>query len=461
MNNAGTELMPKRAETNGLPVMGTAFSLNAAMLNDVSNIVMTTEPFGTTITGSRPMETDEPFGTTTTGGRPMETDDQPPSTAVDMDDEVEKETYEVLDVVENESDADENGGDEMETNKSDGRASQIAGNNDSGQLPKIKRVFQGVTDHLFHDITMKRKEKIRVTKMLNKMAKKSTSNINKSRVTAVSVHPNKRNQIQSTTYSRPTVASHSASERAKTFQSTGMKSGDGTKPSPPHPDDDLIELIEIPENMELDTALIAVENECNDSVDVDDNKSLIEKNDQHRDYRCNICLEQNKNFVQLKKHLFDTHQLTYVCRECHGTFDFRYEYDKHMKRGDCSEKLNTYRQYITVIDPPIRESEIVANVDKSEETLFCSYCSLKCFDLSEYCAHAQKHAKIFTCKICSRENFKSKVNMAIHLRIGTHHNEDYPRYRNVFDKNGLYMSTEVSVHTDYPNRRRNTHMRKE
>lgn len=412
MNQTESESIPNEAESNGLPKIGNAFSLSAAMMNNVSKIVMTTAPLGKS--------------------NAEEANFQPPN-ANDMDVEAENETYEVLDVIDNESDAEANS--TIETEK------QIAPKNDFGSSLRIKRVFQGVTEHLLGDITTKRKEKVRATKLMrgqppNKMAKKSTSNVTKIRAMPV---PKAANQIRGTTYSGPRVTSHSI-ESAKTVQSVEKICGDA-------PDDDLIELIEIPEKMqmELDTALNTFKE---DSVDSDEDNSVSERsaaNPKCRDYRCNVCLEQNTSFSQLKKHLFSAHLLAYVCRECHGTFDWNSEYAIHVQRGDCKEKLNAHRKFITLIDPPIRLSGITAHGNKREQTLLCGNCRLTFANISQYCAHAQYHAKTFLCQICAKEDYRSQSAMARHLIKGVHRAGKDQRCRQVFDKNSLYMSKELSA----------------
>lgn len=437
MSKTGPDLKPKETESNGLPKIGNAFSLSAAMMSNVSNIVMTTQPLHKSTADTQLME------------RNCE-----PSNTDDMSNEAENETYEILDVVENGSDTDANGAIETEANCAVDRPQQITTNNDCGSSLRIKKVFQGVTEHLLGHITTKRKEKVRANKVLRgqppkKMAKKSTSNVNKIIVVAKPA-PKTDNQIHGTTYSRQRLTSHIGGS-TKTVQSMQIIGGD-------KPDDDLIELIEIPEKMqmELDTAL----NSFNEDSVVDSERNNRAKDRsgptiQYKDYRCNVCLEQSKSFSQLKKHLFIAHLLAYVCRDCHATFDWNIEYVNHVQRGDCKKKLNAHRKYITLIDPPLRESEILANVNEREQALFCGHCSLKFTDLLQYCAHAQYHAKIFICKICAKEEFRSETGMAKHLTEGSHRVGNAQRMRHVFDENALYMSssTEYSIHTDYTVRR--------
>lgn len=412
INQTESESIPKRAESNGLPKIGNAFSLSAAMMDNVSNIVMTTAPLGKST---------------------AEVANFQPSNANDMDVEAENETYEVLDVIDNEFDAEATS--TFQTEK------QIPPKNDFASSLRIKRVFQGVTEHLLDDITTKRKEKVRATKLLEgqppkKKAKKSTSNVTKIRAMPV---PKTANHIHGTTYSGPRVTSQPI-ESTNPVQPAGRSGGDA-------PDDDLIELIEIPEQMqmELDTALNSFKE---DSVDSDEDNGANERSaaiPKYRDYRCNVCLEQNTSFSQLKKHLFSVHLLAYVCRDCHGTFDWNSEYAKHVQRGNCKEKLNAHRKFITLIDPPVRQSGITANGNEREQALLCGHCSLKFTNLSQYCAHAQHHAKAFLCQICAKEDYRSVTAMARHLIKGVHRVGKFQRYRQVFDKNSLYMSKELSA----------------
>lgn len=396
----------------------------------MSTIVMTTEPLRKSIADRHLMETNCEA-----------------SSADDMNNEAENETYEMLDVVDNVFDA---GTIETEANQFEERAQRTATNTDPSL--RIKRVFQGVTEHLLGEITTKRKEKVRATKLLQgqppkKMAKKSTSNVNKIRLNAQPARTT--NQFHGTTYSRPKLTSRSG-ESTKTV-SMKIIGGDASN-------EDLIELIEIPEKlqMELDTAL----NSFKEVSVVDSDKSsganeMSAPTGTYRDYRCNVCLEQNKSFSQLKKHLFSSHLLAYVCPDCHLTFDLNAEYAKHVQRGDCKEKLNAHRKFVTIIDPPVRESDIAARVNERDQALFCGYCSLKFSDLLQYCAHAQHHAKVFTCKLCAKEEFRREKAMARHLLDRTHRVGHPQRKRHVFDRHSLYMSTtEPLVHTDYTVRRR-------
>lgn len=519
VTSAESEVKSKKAPTNGLPVIGSAFSLSAAMTKNVSNIVLTTKPLGYSTDKSPPMETDDQPSnakdtetsvinspndqTESTADKvepmdvpvaeivvdsteispkevaneapnsipmtepitpsipeperqPDETNNPPTSqsSAVAMDDEVEIETYEMLDVIDNESEIET----EIETSQPESEIDtpstesvdetlRAVAENGSGPSLKIAKVFQSVTDRLFDEITTNRKDKIRATKMMKRLsanttahnvpaktvAKKSTSNVQKYRLTL------KTGGLKNIDkYIRPGMA--------KTSQPALINSGRYV----PLEEDEWIEVIEVPES-ELDNA---VQKECNNAVEAN-NVAIVDLRNAHfTDYRCNICVRQNKNFIELKKHLLDTHQLPYVCRDCHGAFGLDQDYQVHMTNGGCTEKLNMYREYITLLDQPIRESQILVNVNKKDESFFCRYCSLKCADLAQYCAHAQRHARIFTCKICSRECFRTEAGMAHHLAHGTHRIEVVPRLRKIFDKNGLYMSTELKVHTNYERRQK-------
>lgn len=418
--------MAKAAEVTGLPVIGNAFSLNAAMLGKLSNIVMTTKPLGQDATDNQPMETDCPSS----------------SNVVEMDDAAEDETYEMLDVIE--TDSEEACSAEEASNHVDAKTSPVTAN--QAPLPRIRRVFQGVTEHLLGDITTKRSEKLMATKMLNglpsrKIAKKSTGQIEKYRI-ALKPVVNKPARNQATTYSRP-KAPPQLTERAKTSQSVETTNDDVV--SPENSDDDLIEIIEIPERlqMDLDAAINAVKEGCTDAhIDRRETYSV-------RDYRCNICLEQNSNFLQMRKHLFGVHLQAYVCRDCHASFDSRPQYEIHVTIAGCKGDLNSCRRYITLIHPPVRESDIAANVLECEEKLICGYCSRRFSNILDYCGHAQRHAKIFACRLCSKEKLRTKDAMAAHL---TGHIRRDPvqaiRNREVFDENSLYMSTEVLERAD-------------
>lgn len=511
VNNVENEAKSKKAPTNGLPVIGSAFSLSAAMTKNLSNIVLTTKPLSYSTDKNQPMETDdqpsnaedtetntmncpndetesaadkvEPMDLPVAGNvvnssgappkevaneapnsilttepitpsmpepdrQPDETNDPQPSQSnvVATDDEVEIETYEMLEVVDNESEIES----EIETEfdiektlpKSIIEAPRAAAKNDSGPPLKIAKVFQSVTDRLFDDITTNRKDKIRATKMMKRLsanptaqnvpakmvAKKSTSNVQKYRLSKITLKSGFDRLEKHNKYSRPGIA--------KTSQPPLINSGRYV----PLAEDEWIEVIEIPENS-------LMESELDNAVQEESSSSANLRNVHFTDYRCNICVQQTKNFLDLSKHLLGTHQLPYVCRDCHGAFGLNHDYQVHMTKGGCSEKMNMYREYITLLDPPIRESEILVNVNKNDESFFCRYCSLKCADLVQYCAHAQRHARIFTCKICSRESFRTEAGMAKHLSHGTHRIEVVPRLRKIFDKNGLYMSTELKVHT--------------
>lgn len=419
-------------------------------------------------------------------------------TEAEIDGEVEKESYEILDVVYNESDAEEIAETMNETNDSVGKTTRNAPNDDCAPLPKIAKVFQSVTKHFLGDITRTRSDKIQETK---RMAKKSTTDINKKRIKITS-YPNGTRRIHvGTTYSRsrvpsqstervqtsrpayvngaanmnvtimeyeplpkkpnhnhvnsinnrPELASHST-ERAESLQSTDANSDVDSMPSPANSDDDLIELIEIPEKMQMemdtlfDTAGIIASSEADGVKQSADDADTDE--DEYKDYRCNICLEQNANFLQLQTHLFTIHLLSYVCRDCHTTFDTRSQYESHMRAsnamGTCKEMLNTCRKYMTMLNPPIRESKISVSKSAREGAVICGQCSLKLPNMSQYCAHAQRHANKFICRICSRETCRTQRDMAAHLAGGIHRVEHVKkRRRQKFDEHGLYVRLEL------------------
>lgn len=423
----------KANEPGKLPTLGNTFNLNSAVKNKVTNRTVSVElPIA-------------PLKRSAVERRPIETNSPPLLDAIVTDGDIDSETYEILDVVDTESDA----GPDPRPVSNSREASPVSATNDGEPLPKISKVFQAVTSNIFDDLVKTRKQKILETRASNntcsrKVAKKSTS--------PGSARPEaqKYRMIMKSHFSR--LLAKNGSDRVSNPLEAGdtcKASESDTSPMPSSTEEDLIEVIEVPENMLVDgeeerTDAVDAGNSPNEAASADESDDDAERSVHYTDYRCNLCMHQNKNFVDLKMHLAQVHQLPAVCWHCHGAFESDQALQVHMEINDCHDKLNTYREYITVIPPPIRESEIVVGVDPDDESFFCGHCSRKCDDIMQYCGHAQHHAKEFTCKICSKIEFRSAHEMLEHLESGNHCIDDVQRKRILIDPNGLYMSTMVA-----------------
>lgn len=343
----------------------------------------------------------------------------PPAPNV-FDKDNDEEEYEMIDVIESESDAEEIHVPENENNMSGDSDSRnvLITENGCGQLPKIGMVYENVSEWLLGCMT---KQQTAPSRVKNKIHQKAQRRIND-----VNIKPIQKSYAKSNSLN----VMSSQPKKLINLKTNELNNEDANRPASDS-DDNLIEFIELKDTMHLK---LESESDVNGKIGNDDDQEIVDDDDD-KDYRCNICLEQNKNLLQLKNHMFAVHNIAYVCRDCHGSYELRTDYEIHIQRSDCVKNLNVMRKYITLIGPPITSRVNAENVYS------CESCRRMFSDITSYCTHAQQHAKTFMCKICSVESFRNRTEMYAHLKLGNHYIEQIPRWRQVFDRHSLYASS--------------------
>lgn len=138
----------------------------------------------------------------------------------------------------------------------------------------------------------------------------------------------------------------------------------------------------------------------------DDNDKLVtivQNNDKScNDYRCNICLTFNDSLEQYRDHMDTKHAFKFTCENCHDAFGAYSAFYNHLKSDNqtlgslrCTLSANAKRTYICIVEPPIilmRNEKVFA--------FRCKNCDLAFQNQRNYVQHAQRHAKLFRCKLC-------------------------------------------------------------
>lgn len=135
-------------------------------------------------------------------------------------------------------------------------------------------------------------------------------------------------------------------------------------------------------------------------------------NNKCTDFRCNICLAFNETFDEFKTHMHRQHQYNFVCDRCHDSFRTHQLYDLHLNPAtkECVNPENSKRTFICIVDPPVilmKSNKVFA--------FRCKYCSVAFHNQRNYVQHAQRHAKLFRCKLCPQAKAMSATAMQQHL----------------------------------------------
>lgn len=129
------------------------------------------------------------------------------------------------------------------------------------------------------------------------------------------------------------------------------------------------------------------------------------------DYRCNVCLRFNQTFAEYKIHMMKSHFYSYVCEKCRDVFKNRNLYYDHLdSKMKCVRRENSSRAFVCIVDPPVilmRNSKVFA--------FRCRHCNVAFHNQRNYVQHAQRHAKLFRCKICPSAKTMSAPFMQRHL----------------------------------------------
>lgn len=129
------------------------------------------------------------------------------------------------------------------------------------------------------------------------------------------------------------------------------------------------------------------------------------------DYRCNICLQFNGTFVEYKSHMINKHQYRLVCEKCREAFRSQIMYEGHLDSNDkCVQRENASRNFICIVDPPV-----ILMKNNKVYAFRCKHCLLAFHNQRNYVQHAQRHAKMFRCKVCPSAKTMSSSSMQQHL----------------------------------------------
>lgn len=151
----------------------------------------------------------------------------------------------------------------------------------------------------------------------------------------------------------------------------------------------------------------------------DDSPVTIIQNDDKNcsDYRCNMCLTFNDSLDTYRDHMWLKHEVNLICERCHGAFSHELAFQNHLETSangsiECPLSSNAARTYICIVEPPIilmRNEKVFA--------FRCKNCDLAFQNQRNYVQHAQRHAKLFRCKLCPTKPLNIDL-MSKHL---THH----------------------------------------
>lgn len=139
--------------------------------------------------------------------------------------------------------------------------------------------------------------------------------------------------------------------------------------------------------------------------------SLVKDTDERcADYRCNICLDFNDSYANYKEHMCKIHGFKIVCTKCHEGFLNIQRFTSHGTLS-CQRAPNAKRPFICIVDPPIiimRNQKVIG--------FRCKHCVHLAFENQRnYVTHAQRHAKLFRCKLCPTKLLTKPV-MRQHLQ---------------------------------------------
>lgn len=142
--------------------------------------------------------------------------------------------------------------------------------------------------------------------------------------------------------------------------------------------------------------------------------------DKCTDFRCNMCLEFNDTFDEYKRHMYRKHQYNYICEKCHDVFRTRYLFDNHLDPTSqvCTNAENARRTFICIVDPPV-----ILMKNNKVFAFRCKHCSVAFHNQRNYVQHAQRHAKLFRCKLCQSAKALSVAAMQNHLNQHKHFNQ--------------------------------------
>ncbi|XP_055305382.1 uncharacterized protein LOC129570038 [Sitodiplosis mosellana] len=135
-------------------------------------------------------------------------------------------------------------------------------------------------------------------------------------------------------------------------------------------------------------------------------------NNKCTDFRCNICLDFNETFEEFKTHMFRKHQYNFLCEKCHDVFRTRQLFELHLNAAtnECTNPENSKRTFICIVDPPVilmKSNKVFA--------FRCKHCSIAFHNQRNYVQHAQRHAKLFRCKLCPQAKAMPANAMQNHL----------------------------------------------
>lgn len=135
-------------------------------------------------------------------------------------------------------------------------------------------------------------------------------------------------------------------------------------------------------------------------------------NNKCTDFRCNICLAFNETIDEFKTHMCYQHHCNFICEKCHDSFRTHQLYDLHLSpiTKECVNPENAKRTFICIVDPPVilmKSNKVFA--------FRCKYCSVAFHNQRNYVQHAQRHAKLFRCKLCPQAKTMSATSMQHHL----------------------------------------------